>query len=50
METWTCSSSVKWPDGTDVSPRLWAGREERVGVKECSKEVESKVGRREQRR
>lgn len=49
METWSWSSSVQGPDGTDVSPRHWAGRKRRVGVKECSKEVESKVGRREQR-
>lgn len=45
METWSWSSSVKQPDGTDVSPRLWAGRDGRVGVKECGEEVESKVGR-----
>lgn len=49
METWSWSSSVQGPDGTDVSPRHWAGRKRRVGVKECSKEVESKVGRKEQR-
>lgn len=50
METWSWSCSVQGPDGTDVSPRHWTGRKRRAGVKECSKEVESKVGRREQRR